>query len=227
MRSIGNSAIRAMWANVAFTQRETMVGRKFLWDIAQNNPGLFYGTPSLYINFLMGYCVDDESHDYETLLETIFKQLPAEMPGVLENYLWAVARGNYVRGIRALLWNRADDAEKYFSLGDEMGFQPDKHFVLQATHEMLGYAFSDSVDAVLTRLDSLSSQIEKHLGKPGTVWLIASFLVNAAEQKYRNGETKKVPSLLMAAFRRRPGYLADRGVLSMFVKSVLGIGARS
>lgn len=227
MRSIGNSAIRAMWANVAFTQGETAVGRKFLWDISQNASGLFYGVPSLYTTFLMGYCVDDESHDYETLLESIFKQLPAEMPGVLENYLWAAARGNYVRGIRALLWNRADDAEKYFALGDETGFQPDQAFVLQATHEMMGYAFSEGVDAVTSRLDALSSQIEQHLGRRGTRWLVASFLLNIAEQKYRNGETKKIPSLLMGAFRKRPNYLADRGTLSIFVKSMLGIGARA
>lgn len=227
MRSIGNSAIRAMWANVAFTQRETAVGRKFLSDIAQSAPGVFYGVPSPYITFLMGYCVDDESHDYETLLETIFKQLPPEMPGVLENYLWTVARGNYVRGIRALFWNRADDAERYFSLGDEIGFQTDKEFVLQATHEMLGFAMSNGVEAVLTRLGSLSAQIEKHLGKYGTKWLIASFLVNIAEQKYRNGETKKIPGLLLSAFRKRPKYIADRGVLSFFIKSMFGIGNHS
>ncbi len=227
MRPLGNSAIRAMWANVAFTQGETAVGRKFLWDISQNVPGLFYGAPSLYATFLMGYCVDDESHDYETLLESIFKQLPVELPGALENYLWAVARGNYVRGIRALLWGRADDAEKYFALADETGFQPDQAFALQATHEMMGYAFSEGVDAVTSRLDALSSQIEPHLGRRGTQWLVASFLVNVAEQKYRNGETKKIPSLLLNAFRKRPNYLADRGTLSIFVKSMFGISARS
>lgn len=227
MRPLGNSAIRAMWANVAFTQGETAVGRKFLWDISQSAPGLFYGVPSLYTTFLMGYCVDDESHDYETLLESIFKQLPAEMPGALGNYLWAVARGNYVRGIRALLWDRAGDAEKYFSLGDEIGFQPDKAFVLQATHELMGYAMSDSGEAVLTRLDSLSPQLEKHLGSRGAHWLAANFLAQSAEQKYRNGETKKVPSLLLSAFRKRPKYLADRGALSLFIKSMFGIGNRS
>lgn len=227
MRPLGNSAIRAMWANVAFTQGETAVGRKFLWDISQSAPGLFYGVPSLYTTFLMGYCVDDESHDYETLLESIFKQLPAEMPGALGNYLWAVARGNYVRGIRALLWDRAGDAEKYFSLGAEIGFQPDKAFVLQATHELMGYAMSDSGEAVFTRLDSLSPQLEKHLGKRGAHWLAANFLAQSAEQKYRNGETKKVPSLLLSAFRKRPKYLADRGALSLFIKSMFGIGNRS
>ncbi len=227
MRPIGNSAIRAMWANVAFTQRETAVGRKLLWEISQSMPGLFYGAPSLYTTFLMGYCIDDESHDYETLLETIFKQFPPEMPGVLEGYMWAVARGNYVRGIRALFWNRADDAEKYFSLGDEIGFQPDKEFVLQATHEMLGFAMSNGEAAVLSRLGSLSAEIEKHLGKHGTQWLIASFLVNIAEQKYRNGETKNIPTMLMGAFRRRPKYLVDRGALSLFFKSMFGVGVRS
>jgi hypothetical protein len=227
LRSLGNSVIRLMWANVAFTQHETAVGRKLLWEVSQSNPGLFYGTPSLFMTFLMGYCVDDESHDYETVLESIFKQLPVEIPGVLENYLWAVARGNYVRGIRALLWNRSADAEKYFALGGETGFQPDENFIRQATHEMLGFALSGGVDAVITRLDSLSSQFETHLGRLGARWLAASFLVNVAEQKYRNGETKKVPSLLSSAFHKRPNYLSDRGVLSMFVKSMFGVGDRS
>ncbi len=223
LRSLGNSVIRMMWANVAFTQRETGVGRKLLWEIAQSAPSLFYGNPSLFMTFLMGYCVDDESHDYETLLETIFKQLPTETPNVLGNYLWAVARGNYVRGMRALLWNRADDAEKYFSLARDAGFQIDENFIQQGTHELLGYAMSRGTASVLSQLDELTQTFGKYLGTSGAKWLIASFLVNVAEQQFRTGSRKKVPGLLWRAFRNHPRYLTDRGVVSMFIKSLIGV----
>jgi hypothetical protein len=194
-----------------------------IWEIAQNTPAVFYGKPSQFMSFLMGYCIDDESRDFEVLLDLIFNQLPVQVPNTLENYLWAIGRGYYVRGIRALIWDRRDDAEKYFKKGRELNFQFDNAFVQQATHELLGYSMVFAADASLGVVEKFLPIFKKYLGNAGAKWILGSFLVNIAEQYYSQGELNKIPACLMRAFYWHPKYLFDRGVISLFLKSLFRI----
>lgn len=226
LRPVANAAINVMWANVAFTQNETALGRKFLWDAAQAYPSLFWGSPSLFMSFLMGYCVDDESYDYETLLDMIFTQLPAEVPGALSNYLWAVARGNFVRGLRALIWDRPEDAGRYLSRGADLGFQVDESFIQQVTHELLGYEMAHGSDATKAMISKFSSSLVKFLDKTSLHWLRGSYWVNVASQNYHDGWLGKVAGNILSAIASRPKYLLDRGVMSILFKSLFGIKPR-
>lgn len=223
MRPIANAAIHAMWSNVAFTQNETTLGRNFLWGAGQALSFLFLGNPSPYMSFLMGYCVDDESYDYETLLDLIFVQLPIEIPDVLTNYLWAVARGNFVRGIRALIWDRPEDGAKYLALGLENGFQVDEAFVKQVVFELQGYELAYGADATLKKLAVISPALRKFMDGRAVNWLSSGYLFNLASRTYEQGIVHRVPGYVLRAVARHPRYLADRGVVALLSKSILGI----
>ena len=223
MRPIANAAIHAMWSNVAFTQNETTLGRNFLWGAGQALSFLFFGNPSPYMSFLMGYCVDDESYEYETLLDLIFAQLPVEIPDAFTNYLWAVARGNFVRGIRALIWDRPDDAAKYFTRGVERGFRVDEAFVKQVTFELQGYELAYGVDASVNKLSSLSSALRNHLGGRSANWVTAGYLFDLASREYHHGMFTRVPATVLRAIAFHPRFLLDRGVVSLLVKSILRV----
>jgi glycosyltransferase involved in cell wall biosynthesis len=226
LRPIANTIINLMWANVAFTQSETSLGRKFLWDIAQVNPSAFWGRHSLFMSFLMGYCVDDESYDYETLLDLLFSQLPPEVPENLSNYLWAVSRGNFVRGVRAFIWDRPADAERYFAKAVEHNFDVDEAFVQQVTHELLGYEMVHGVSATLAMLSRISSSLKKFMGKRAVKWFKGSYLINQANQNYIHGRLGAVPGNILSATVNHPGYLLDRGVILTLIKSIMGIKPR-
>ena len=223
MRPVANAAIHAMWSNVAFTQNETTLGRNFLWGAGQALSFLFFGNPSPYMSFLMGYCVDDESYDYETLLDLVFTQLPIEIPEALSGYLWAVARGNFVRGIRALIWNRPEDAAQYLARGGERGFQVDDASVKQVAYELQGYELAYGVDATLKKLAVILPALRKYLGRGGANWLSAGYLFNLASRTYGRGILRRVPGYIFRAVTVHPRYLADRGVVSLLLKSILGI----
>jgi len=222
-RPFANAVITGMWANVAFTQNETELGRKLLWNSSQAAPMAFWGVPSLFMGFLMGYCVDDESYDYETLLDQIIDQLPVEVPNALPNYLWAVARGNFVRGVRALIWDRPQDAERYFTEGNKLGFTVDDAFARQVTHEMLGYTMACGMEAAKTKISQLSSYLKAYVGRSGVNMLKGGYLVGLADHSYRAGRLTGVPGNIFKAIFSRPRYLLDRGVLSMLLKSLLGM----
>jgi glycosyltransferase involved in cell wall biosynthesis len=226
LRPMANTVINAMWSNVAFTQNETELGQKFLWDAAQVNPSVFFGTPSPFMNFLMGYCVDDESYDYETILDLLFSQLPPQIPDTLPNYLWAISRGNYVRGIRALIWDRPEAAERYFCMAAKLSFKVDEAFVQQVTHELVGYQMANGIDATKAILSKLASNLEEFLDKSSVDWLKGSYLVNIARQSYHDGQLDKVPGSVLGAISNRPKYLLDRGIMSVLVKSLFGVKPR-
>jgi hypothetical protein len=178
------------------------------------------------MGFLMGFCVDDESYDYETLLDLIFSQLPAQIPDTLPNYLWAVSRGNFVRGVRALIWDRPQDAELYFSKASKFSFKVDEAFVQQVTHELLGYQMVYGIDATQAMLSKISSSLIKFLGKTGVNWLKSGYLVNVSSENYRDGQWEKVPGNVLGVIASRPKYLLDRGIMSILVKSLFGLNPR-
>jgi len=226
LRPIAKTIISVMWADVAFTQSETELGRKFLRESAQVNPSFFWGEPSLFISFLMGYCIDDESYDYESMLDLLFSQLPSETPNVLTSYLWAVARGNFVRGVRALIWNRPEDAARNFSNASQYTFQVDEAFVQQVTHELLGYEMACGVDATLAILSKISLGLVNFMDRRGRNQIKASYLFNRATQDYHSGQLGAASRNIFRAVACHPKYLLDRGVMSVLLKSIVGVKPR-
>jgi len=224
MRPLANTVINLMWANDAFNQNDTVLGRKLIREALRINPAVFQGHPSLFMGFLMGYCVDDESQDYETLLEKLFSQLPPEIPNILSSYLWAISRGYLVRGMRAVIWGRPEDANHYFSKAAELTFEIDEEFIKQATHELLGYELCYGNDATFEMLSRLCSYLEKLGGKRGANWLKGNYLVTKANQDFHNGKRKAASGIILDAVASHPRYLFDRGVMSTLIKSVLGSG---
>ena len=222
LRPLANAIIEGMWSNVAFTQNETELGRKFLWNIAQYNPFAFMGVPSPHVKFLMGYCVDDESYDYETLLDMLISQLPPQIPSVLSNYLWAVSRGNFIRGVRALIWNRPEDARRYFDRTVELKFEIDEEAIQQVTHELLGYELCYGSKAATEMLYKLSSNLEPVTGKRSVSWLKGSYFLNKAKQDSLEGKRGIALGTVLGAIAGHPRYLFNRGMISTLIKSMAG-----
>jgi hypothetical protein len=227
LRPLANAIIEGMWSNVAFTQNETELGRKFLWNIAQYNPFAFLGTPSPHMKFLMGYCVDDESYDYEALLDQLIAQLPSQVPNVLSNYLWAVSRGSFIRGVRAVIWDRPEDARRYFARAVDLKFEMDEESIQQVTHELLGYQLSYGAVAAIEMLSKLSSNLELVTGKQSVSWLKGSYFLNKAKQDSSEGKNGIAPGTIIGAIAGHPKYLLNRGMISTLIKSLAGPSSAS
>ena len=226
LRPEAKTTISVMWADVAFTQRETELGREFLHQSIAENPGFFTGSPSSYIRYLMGYCVDDESYDYEKLLALMFSQLPMEMRSAMPDYFWAVARGNYLRGIRALLWDRPLDAARHLTKASRYDFRVDEEFVQQITHELFGYEMAMGADAATAMLEKLELGLKDYLFARDINWIKASYFFLKGNQSYMEGELGMAGRDVIRVFTLHPHYIFDRGILSVFLKSMLGIKPR-
>ncbi len=220
LRPIANTVINIMWANEAFNQDDPVLGRKLMRDAMHVNPALHEGVPSFFTGFMMGYCVDHESQDYELLLEKLISKLPPEVPHTLDSYFWAVSRGYLVRGIRALIWNRPDDADRCLARAARLGFEVDEEFIKQATHELVGYELCYGSDAASKMLSKLCSYLRKVSGRKGANWLRGNYLISKAAQDDQSGDRKMIPRDILEAIVSRPSYLLNRGVMSTLVKSL-------
>jgi hypothetical protein len=223
LRPMANTVIKLMWVNDAFNQNETELGQKLLREALEINPYLHLGNPSLFLSFLMGYCVDDESQDYEEMLEKLFSQIPREIPNPLASYFWALPRGLFVRGVRALLWDRPEDARRYFSQADRFKFKVDNEFVQQVTHELIGYELCYGEKAVSEFLAKLVAEFKKMGNRQGANWIKSSYLVNKANRGYQEGKNRAVAGTILNAIASRPGYILDRGIISTLIKSIAGV----
>jgi len=224
LRPLANAIINLMWANVAFNQNETILGQKFLRDAIRANPAVVHGNPSLFISFLVGYCIDNESQDYGYLLEKLFSQLPPETPYALSSYFWAISRGYLARGVRAVIWDRPEDANRYLAKAAELKFEIDEEFIQRAASELIGYELCHGRDAVFELLSRVCAYIEKFDGKRGANWLKGNYLINKASQDYCNGNRKAVPGIILDAIASHPRYLFNRWVMLTLIKSFFESG---
>lgn len=71
----------------------------------------------------------------------------------------------------------------------------------------------------MTVLSDLRSQLNR-VTKGGGDKLESSYLVNRAFERYRSGKYEKVPSMVLRAWGKDPSYLTNRGVLSIFLRSM-------
>ena len=76
----------------------------------------------------------------------------------------------------------------------------------------------DYVDRVLNNLPSSSRTLEST--RP---WIYGDLHVIAAFQAYGSGKHQLVPSHVLKGFRLRPGWVKNKGVLSIFLKSLKNI----
>ena len=81
--------------------------------------------------------------------------------------------------------------------------------------------------SVQSKIQSLIPYLEKLGGYASVRKLIGCYSVNRAFQSYHAGEFAKVPGEIVPAIANDPKYLMNRGVLSIFFRSIFGVWARS
>jgi len=226
LRPIAKTSIYLMWANVAFSQDETTLGQTFVQETLRLIPALIEGNPCPLVSFMMGYAIDDESHDYEVLLKRLFCQFPKETEDVSRQYDWALSRGYLIRAVRALIWDRVEDASRYFARAAELNVEIDESFVQPLTHELLGYELQFGSFSVLEKLHHLCASLEQIGNKVSARRLKGSYLINRAFDKYHSGEFEAVPGSVAQAVINNLTLLANKGVWSILIRSILRRGRK-
>lgn len=215
-----------IWAYYTLYQDETALGQEFLRETVGLKPAALKGMPPELVNFLLTCSIDDESENHEAILKRIFAQLPPEMNHLAGHYNWAVARGYLLKGVRAMMWDRPEDGCKHFEQAAKLGVQFDESLISQLAKSLLNYETEFGDAPTQNKIETLTPHLAKLGGRASVRQLIGCYSVNRAFQSYHAGEYVNVRGRIIPAIVNNPKYLVNRGVLSIFLRSIFGVQAK-
>lgn len=226
LQEVASSNIYAMWAYVAYLQGDVDLGRELLAETLRLNPALLKGNPPAIINDLIIDSIDGEHTDHEDVLKSMFENLPLEICALGEYQSWAVTRGYLMQGLRALMWDRPADADMYFSHAKVLHDQFDEPFLQWAISHLLAYEIEYGAVAVASVLKKVSLAFGNLGVSYAASKLTGYYYVNRAFEHYHLGHYQKARSSTLKVLLHHPLSFMNRGLMSVFLHSMLLIGRK-
>jgi glycosyltransferase involved in cell wall biosynthesis len=222
LRSVAHSNLYRYWAYLAFGQDETALGQKFIREAVQLKPSMLEDEPCELVQFLLINCIDDEGQSHEALLQRIFAQLPPEIAWLSGQSSWAVAQGYLLKGARAVIWGRPEDGRQHFEQAGNLGAQVDEIFLSTLTRKLLNYETEFGIEAAQNVLNSLTPYLENLGGQALVRDLKSTYSINRAFRSYHAGDYARARPTILRAIANNPKCLANRGVVSILLRSMFG-----
>jgi glycosyltransferase involved in cell wall biosynthesis len=211
------------WSFVAFDQGETELGQAYCRDAVRLNPSLLQGEPCPLLLSLLSECIVDESRDHEQVWDRIAAQFPPELAFLKRSRPWAVATGFLKRGARATIWDRPEDGRVHFDQAAQRNASLDESFLGELTQQLLDYEAEFGIEAAQRALQGLVPHLRRIGGRSSVRWLNGCLSINRAFLHYRSGRYRQVPGMALRAIANDPGYAVNRGLLSILVRSSVGM----
>ena len=222
LRNIAHSNLYVYWGYMAFAQKETVIGQKFIVNAVRLKPTLIEEKPCELMTIFLINCIDNENLNHESLLQSVLNQLPPELDWLSDQYNWAAMQGYLLKGAREIIWDRLDNGGRYFKQAAKLGAQIDDYFLKSLTHKLLDYEAEFGNQAKDDIYQALVPYLKNLGGKASIRQLNSSYSINRAFQRYHAGEYAKVSATILHAIANNPKYLVNRGVLTIFIHSILG-----
>ncbi|RIK30588.1 MAG: hypothetical protein DCC56_09705 [Anaerolineae bacterium] len=224
INALENQAVAAhyiLWSAIAFMQNDTELGQEYCRAAVNLNPAFLSGQPNQLLDTLISYSIVDENLDHEELLHRAISQLPSELRWMADQTDWAIGRGSLWRFVRAVMWEREEDARIHYKRAFSRKATIDKDFLRQLSAQIDSYGIEFGERAAHRVIELLIPRLEK-LGNAADVrWLVSHYLVNFAFRSYKAGEYASVQKAISRAVANNPSYLFNRGVIKIYISSLL------
>ncbi len=205
----------------ALLQGEVDLGQETIRTAVQLDPSLITGCPSEVVIYFLHSIIKDENRDHEKLLRQMISRLPFQIAKLMEQTNWAVGRGYILRGTRAIIWDRIEVGQDHFARAKSLGAQIDENFIQQLVVQLLNYEAEfgpEATEEVLKRLSPFLNWVGK---SASARWLKGRYSANKGLNSFGAGEYAKVPGDVFQAVISDPGYIFNRGMLSILSRSLI------
>jgi len=226
LKNIAHANMYLYFICLAFAQDETALGQKFIAEAVRLNPKILIGNPCPLVESFLVNSIDDKNVDHELVLDKFFSQLPDNLIWLLEQKEWAVARGYFEKGIRSILWGMADEGDACLSKLIKDSFKFDETFFQSVNYHLIRYKSEFGVAATETVLGRLTPYLRAIGGYGSMFKLRGGYMVNDAFRAYREERYTTVPLKVIRAFAYNPGFVVNKGVISIFIRSMIKIISR-
>jgi hypothetical protein len=133
----------------------------------------------------------------------------------------AIARGYLLKGTRAIMWDRPQEEHCNLAKAIELQAEIDEPFVREVIHQLLTYEIEFGAQATQEVVRDLAHFIQE-VGDSNSVRSFRGiYWFNRAFHSYRSKEYTKVPIRVSRAVFNNPGYLANRGLLAILLRSMV------
>jgi glycosyltransferase involved in cell wall biosynthesis/SAM-dependent methyltransferase len=221
LRSLAYRNIYLAWAFQASVQGESALAQPYFRKVLDYDPSILEHGAEELLRFLL-HTTTGDGGDHEARLRQVFSQLPSEITALTQNYEWAVARGYLIRGMQNILWGRLEQGEAHLARAAELGVQVDDRFIQTLTQQLLNYEAAFGATATRSVVQNLALGLERIAGRASMRQLQGSYSVNRAFEDYRQKRYRRVIANVFWAIAYEPAYFANRGVISILMRSIVG-----
>jgi len=205
---------------LAFAQNETSLGQKFITETIRLDPNAVAGSPCPLVESFLVNSIDDENKDHVEVLDTFFNQLPPEIDHLTEQMNWAVARGYFDKAVSSIIWGKLDMGNELLFRLAGISFGADDTFLQSLAYHLKNYKRefgSEATNKVLLKLERLMKKngIFSNLRR-----LRGNYIINDAFHAYHNDRFSAVPFSILIAISYDFRHLTNRGVISIFLRSI-------
>ncbi len=208
-------------ASLAFIQGESDLGQEYTRQVIKIDPNVLRGEHCELIEFFLMESVADENVNHVDLLKTIFAQLPSEIAEPNDRYDWSVAYGYLLKGVRNIIWGRYELGKSQLEKAGQLGVIIDEAFLRRLAHQLLGYENEFGSQKAEEVIAELIPQLERVVDRKSTRRMTGLYAANLAFRDYRADDFKLVPSQVARAIANDPSLAVNRGVISIFVRSLI------
>jgi glycosyltransferase involved in cell wall biosynthesis len=215
-----------LWSAIAFLQDDTALGQEYCLSAISKDPTIITDNPTRLIDTLIYYSIVDESKPHEAILQRMIDQLPSKLAVPDDQYKWAVARGYFLRGIRAIIWGRIQDGRDHLTHAIQLEAQIDQALFTRITAQLLNFEAEFGPDVTRDVIRDLSIYLERIGGRSLLRRLYGSFFINQAFRSYKVGNYPNTVNTVIKAATEDPKFLSNRGVLSILFRSIIHIATQ-
>jgi glycosyltransferase involved in cell wall biosynthesis len=215
-----------VWAGYALNQTETELAHKLLRKAAALTPTLAEGSYCELARFLLANNLENDFADHEAAIRHTYAQLPPELIFDRAQLERAIGQGYLIRGTRCLIWGRAELGADCFSRAAAMETQIDDSYVGSLTHQLLNYEAQFGYDAAQAALERIAPHLDRVSGRRTSGPVAARLAYNRALRHFHSQDYRHVPADCVRAIVNDPRNVTNRGVLSVFVRSLARYGKR-
>lgn len=213
--------------SLALIQGETELGQEFIRRLVIMDPLVSSGVPCELIDFLLMEVIADENIDHEETLRVAFAQLPQELAHLHNQIDWAKAAGYLNKGIRNIIWGRTDTGKSQLQKAIQLGATWDERSHQRLIHQLLGFENEFGRQITEEIIDELVPFIGSLRNRKSARRVVGSYSLNLAFRDYFSHDYQPVPAEVTRALINDPTFIANRGVLSIFFRSLLSKKTRS
>jgi hypothetical protein len=209
----------------AFSKYETQLGQESIRRSIHLDRTILDTQAQKYREFLIQNSICD-SEDHESLLRQVFEQLPPELAWITQYCDDTVARSYLFLGAQAIMWGRQEKGEIYLEKAQSIGARLNKPILLVLLEKLSDYEAEFGTKVSETVLKDWTYHLKIVGSNADLRWLKTTYMLNRAFEVYEWGHYESVPICVLRAAWSKPTRLANRGVLSIFFRSLINTATK-